>query len=50
MAKERLEIEGIITSLATRIHKIEIQLSQISDEDYAKLLSAGRIKIILMDD
>lgn len=47
---EKLEVEGIIDNLTPRYKKIEVILSRVSDEDFKKLLSAGRIKITIIDD
>jgi len=47
---EKLEVEGVIETLHARYKKIEIILSQVSDEDYAKLLSSARVRLIVEDD
>lgn len=45
-----LEVEGIVTTLRTRIKEITVKLVGISDEDYAKLLSDARVKIVSFGD
>ena len=50
MVEEKQEFQGIVDSLIPRYKKITIILTGITDEDFAKLLSAGRIKIIIVDD
>lgn len=46
---EEQEFEGIVDSLIPRYKKITIILTGITDEEYAQLLSVGKVKITIID-
>jgi len=48
--KNNLEIEGVMESMHTQVKKVTIILTNVSDEDYAKLLSSAHVKITILDD
>lgn len=41
------EFTGILDSLQPRYRKIEIILTDITDEDYEKLLKAVKVKVVI---